>query len=245
MTTEFESSGKPQAETRRDDERASAPPLSVAASSVYLGLGSNVGDREANLREAIERIKRLGLEVVCASSIYETEPVGYADQGWFLNQVIEVKVALDVCLDAGSETEAPDILTPNSEHLPHSQLWVTDLLCALLKVEQELGRERTIANGPRVIDIDILICGEMDGVFCNTRLAKGGPKVGMAGTPNLINPHIILPHPRMHERRFVLEPLSEIAPDLMHPRLKKSCRELLAALADPSRVRLYKRGEPV
>jgi 2-amino-4-hydroxy-6-hydroxymethyldihydropteridine diphosphokinase len=101
-----------------------------------------------------------------------------------------------------------------------------------------MGRKRTIANGPRVIDIDILIYGEMEAAFYITRSAKGDTKSEMTDTSSLI-----LPHPRMHERRFVLEPLSEIAPDLMHPRLKKSCRELLAALADSSKVRIYKRGE--
>ena len=156
-----------------------------SSSSVYLGLGSNLGDREANLREAIERIKRLGLEVVRASSIYETEPVGYTDQPRFLNQVIEVNL--------------------------DSQFRVSDLLHAVLKIERDMGRKRTIPNGPRVIDIDILIYGEVE----------------IADPPQLI-----LPHPRMHERRFVLEPLSEIAPDLMHPRLKKTCRELLDALEE-------------
>jgi 2-amino-4-hydroxy-6-hydroxymethyldihydropteridine diphosphokinase len=154
-----------------------------SSSSVYLGLGSNLGDREANLREAIERIRRLGLEVIRASSVYETEPVGYTDQPRFLNQVIEVNL--------------------------DSQFRVSDLLHAVLKIERDMGRERTIPNGPRVIDIDILIYGEVE----------------IADPPQLI-----LPHPRMHERRFVLEPLSEIAPDLTHPRLKKTCRELLAAL---------------
>ena len=167
MTTEDQSSGS-----------GDQPP-----STVYLGLGSNLGDRKANLCEAVERIKRLGLEVVRASSIYETEPVGYADQPWFLNQVIEVNL--------------------------DSQFRVNDLLRALLEIERDMGRERTIPNGPRVIDIAILIYGDVE-----------------IEDP----PQLVLPHPRMQERRFVLEPLSEIAPDLMHPRLKKTCRELLAAL---------------
>src|SRR5215216_779587 len=160
ITCEGEMTTKDQASESKDQ-----PP-----STLYLGLGSNLGDREANLREAIERIRGLGLEVIRASSIYETEPVGYADQPWFLNQVIEVNL--------------------------DSQFSVSDLLRALLEIEREMGRERTIANGPRVIDIDILIYGEVE----------------IADPPRLI-----LPHPRMHERRFVLEPLSEIAPDLIHP----------------------------
>ena len=174
------------------------------ARSVYLGLGTNIGDREANLQEAIERIKGLGLEIIRASSIYETEPVGYHDQPWFLNQVIEANMALD---------------------------WqILSLLKALQNIEREMGRVRTIVNGPRVIDIDILFYGEYVGCFFEE---------GSTATAHARTPILTIPHPRLHLRRFVLAPLCEIAPDLVHPELKKSCSELLAALDDPSIVRVY------
>ncbi|HST20735.1 MAG TPA: 2-amino-4-hydroxy-6-hydroxymethyldihydropteridine diphosphokinase [Blastocatellia bacterium] len=175
--------------------------------SVYLGLGTNIGDREANLQEAIERIKGLGLEIIRASSIYETEPVGYHDQPWFLNQVIEANV-----LD-----------------------WqILSLLKALQNIEREMGRTRTIPNGPRVIDIDILLYDDYVGFFTNTWSAEDNPQIAYASGVILE-----LPHPRLHLRRFVLAPLCEIAPDLVHPQLKKSCSELLAELDDPSIVRVY------
>ena len=178
------------------------------ARSVYLGLGTNIGDREANLQEAIERIKGLGLEIIRASSIYETEPVGYQDQPWFLNQVIEANMALD---------------------------WqILSLLTALQTIEREMGRRRTILNGPRVIDIDILLYGEYVGFFTETWSAENAPEIAHTGATILE-----LPHPRLHLRRFVLAPLCEIASDLVHPELKKSCSELLAALDDPSTVRVY------
>ena len=165
--------------------------------AVYVGLGSNVGDRLANLRDAFERIRKLNLEITKESSVYETEPVGYAEQPWFLNQVIEAKIR-----------------GPSSE-LQLANRAETFLL-DMLEIENAMGRERTFANGPRVIDLDLLFFGEA--------AIKDGRK-------------ITLPHPRMHERRFVLEPLCEIAPDLVHPILKKTCRELLARIDDPSRVR--------
>jgi 2-amino-4-hydroxy-6-hydroxymethyldihydropteridine diphosphokinase len=182
--------------------------------SVYLGLGTNLGDRESNLNEAINRIKLLGLEVVRASSIYETEPVGYTPQPWFLNQVVELRVDADVRFES----------------------WPRDLLGALLDIEREMGRERDIVNGPRVIDIDILLCDDEVGFFAGEQSGKEGTHRSIAVAP----PFLTLPHPRMHERRFVLEPLAEIAPDLVHPLLKKSCRELLDSLDDSSTVRLYK-----
>jgi 2-amino-4-hydroxy-6-hydroxymethyldihydropteridine diphosphokinase len=157
---------------------------------VFLGLGTNLGDRLRNLREARERIQSLGLKITGASSIYETEPVGYDLQPWFLNQVIEVAVVARVF-----EAE--------------------DLLEALLRIEAEMGRERE--RGPRVIDIDLLMFGQS--VFSKTE--------------------IIVPHPRMHLRRFVLEPLCEIAPDLRHPSFERTVREMLVTLDDDSIVRLY------
>lgn len=159
----------------------------------FVGLGSNLGDRAANLAEALQRLSRRGIEVLRASSVYETEPVDYPDQPWFLNQVAEID---------------------------HGALDPRALLKSLLEIEREMGRQRTIAAGPRVIDIDLLLCGSL--------IVNGG------GVGDLI-----LPHPRLHLRRFVLEPLCELASDLVHPVLGKTCAELLREVQSTARVRLY------
>ena len=99
---------------------------------IYLSLGSNIGDRQANLRKAVERLELLDVHVLRASRIYETEPVDYVDQAWFLNQVVEAETAL----------------------------FPTQLLTRTARVERELGRTRTIPKGPRTLDIDILFYGE-------------------------------------------------------------------------------------
>jgi 2-amino-4-hydroxy-6-hydroxymethyldihydropteridine diphosphokinase len=197
--------------------------------AVYLGLGSNIGDREANLREAIARIEMLGLEVAHESSIYETEPVGLADQPWFLNQVIETKIPAGLTSEHGPVLGDPEtIATVQAEAL----------LSELLKIEHEMGRERTIANGPRVIDIDLLLFGNM--IIGHSKEDIAHSKEVEEGLS--INPTgIVVPHPRMHQRRFVLDPLCEIAPELVHPVLKRTCREMLALLEVDSVVRLYNR----
>jgi 2-amino-4-hydroxy-6-hydroxymethyldihydropteridine diphosphokinase len=151
----------------------------AAAKLVYLALGSNIGDREANLRAAIERLSANGIDVLRTSPIYETEPVDYTDQRWFLNLVVEASTAL----------------------LP------MQLLARTSRIERELGRVRSIAKGPRTIDIDILLYGRS--VIRSLRLE--------------------VPHPRMAERRFVLAPLADLAPDLRHPATGRSIREMLDA----------------
>jgi 2-amino-4-hydroxy-6-hydroxymethyldihydropteridine diphosphokinase len=141
----------------------------------YLSLGSNLGDREANLTRAVDGLRELG-QVAAVSSFYETEPVELVDQPWFLNCAI----ALDTAL------------TP------------FELLPAILTLEQDMGRQRTRKKGPRTIDIDILLAAD-----------------AVVDTPELT-----VPHPAMHERQFVLEPLAEIAPDALHPRTGKKISQL-------------------
>lgn len=153
---------------------------------VYLSLGSNVGDREAQLRGAIARLAPLG-RVLASSSFYETEPVEFTSQPWFLNSAVAIETSLE----------------------PQS------LMTALLAIEREMGRQRTERKGPRTMDIDILLYGEAI----------------------VQDPDLAIPHPAMHQRRFVLEPLAEIAPDAKHPILKNTIRELLDALPEGQTVR--------
>jgi len=182
---------------------------------VFLALGSNLGDREANLCEAVAQIARLVLEINRKSSIYETEPVGFADQRWFLNQVISA--------------DLPAILSLNDDRVVGR---ATSFLTKLHEIETEMGRERHIANGPRTIDIDLLLFG--DAIIGYSRDDT---------TQTLVEARIVVPHPRMHERRFVLEPLCEIAPEVVHPVLNKTCKQMLASLQDDSVVRRYAENE--
>jgi 2-amino-4-hydroxy-6-hydroxymethyldihydropteridine diphosphokinase len=155
---------------------------------VYLSLGSNMGDREAHLREASARLQTVG-SVVSVSSFYETEPVEFTDQAWFLN-----------CAVALETTETPE-----------------QVMAAVLNIEQEMGRQRIQKKGPRIIDIDILL-------FSNIVTDS---------------PELTIPHPAMHQRRFVLQPLAEIAPAVRHPLSKKTVREMLGGLPDGQAVRKH------
>jgi 2-amino-4-hydroxy-6-hydroxymethyldihydropteridine diphosphokinase len=142
---------------------------------VYLSIGSNLGDRAANLATAVERLSKLG-EVKAVSSFYETEPVDYTAQPWFVNCAVAL------------ETE----------------LMPRQFLARLQSIERGMGRRRTHGKGPRLIDLDILLFGN-----------------------NIVDlPGLVIPHPEMHERRFVLEPLAEIAADIRHPVFKKTMRQL-------------------
>ncbi|HKY04978.1 MAG TPA: 2-amino-4-hydroxy-6-hydroxymethyldihydropteridine diphosphokinase [Blastocatellia bacterium] len=180
---------------------------------VYIALGTNLGDREANLRQARASIEALGLRITRASSIYETEPVGYSDQPWFFNQVIE------------AEFEDDRATEPYKSAL--------GLLDSLLRVEDRMGRERGIANGPRLIDLDLLMFGDLTISVIESLRPGASSKNGMAIS-------LDLPHPRMHLRRFVLEPMCEIAPLVFHPVERKTVAELLSRLKDESVVRRVK-----
>ena len=153
---------------------------------VYLSLGSNIGNREGNLRKAVERLAAQEIRVLHTSRIYETEPVDYKEQAWFLNQVVEAETAL----------------------------FPMQLLTRIGRVERELGRRRTVRNGPRTIDIDILFYG-----LATVETAR-----------------LEIPHPRIAQRRFVLAPLAELAPDLRHPVTHRSVRQMLES-APPAVVR--------
>lgn len=145
--------------------------------TVYLSLGTNMGDKKKNLLEAIEKIGKLeNTKVTSQSTILETEPFGYTEQDMFLNACIEIKT----------------LFTPQ------------ELLEKLLGIELEMGRVRTIKWGPRIIDIDILFFD--DEIIQDKNLA--------------------VPHPWISERMFVLEPLCEIAPNLIHPLERKSVATL-------------------
>lgn len=154
---------------------------------VYLALGSNLGNRLANLKEAIAALPPQ-MEVKARSSVYETQPWGYEDQEKFLNQAVRVETYLK-----------PE-----------------PLLKHLKRLEVALGRKPTFQNGPRLIDIDILFYDDLV----------------------LYSPALMIPHPHMHERGFVLVPLMDIASDLVHPVRKKTIREL-ALFADVSGVRKF------
>ena len=190
--------------------------------AVYLGLGSNIGDREAYLSEAIARIIALGVEVKTQSSIYETEPVGFADQPWFLNQIIEVRIY------AGVASGRP-VTSPANQ--------AQTLLSELLEIERNMGRKRAMPYGPRVIDIDLLLFGDL--VITQSKEDSKDKDRSIADRCD-----IIVPHPRLHLRRFVLQPLCEIAPNLIHPVLRKTIRDLLLSLEEESEVRIFKQRVP-
>lgn len=164
-------------------------------STAYLGLGSNLGDRAANLLRAVTALIGSDLQVNAASSIYETEPVDIPDQPDFLNMVVAV---------TGRRLEPFSVL--NYFHA----------------TETRLGRQRAVARGARTVDIDLLL---LDDMVIDER--RGGTE-------------LVLPHPRLHLRRFVLAPLAEIAPHLKHPVLGETMSHLLGAVDDSASVRIYR-----
>jgi len=158
--------------------------------TVYLALGSNLGDREKNLRAALEQISKFA-RITRVSSIYETEPWGVKDQPWFLNLVCQAT----------------------------TQLSPVDVLRRAKRIEASMGRSDGIRFGPRPIDVDILLYD---------RVIR-------------LDPALTIPHPRLHERAFVLVPLAEIAPTAVHPRLRATIRRLLADLQSTEEVKLYRK----
>ena len=165
----------------------------MASESVFILLGSNLGNRQLLVNQACEKIGERCGEIVAKSRLYESEPWGFKAEHWFLNQVVEIKTSL-----------SPD-----------------DLMDTLLAIEKELGRDRTTPHEgyvSRPIDLDILYWGK-----------------------DLIveKQHVIVPHPRLHQRRFTLLPLCDVAPDYIHPILKKTNRQLLDECQDTGIVKTF------
>ena len=156
---------------------------------IYLSLGSNLGDRAANLERAVESLSGIGVRALRRSATYETEPVDFLEQPWFLNCVVEAETSLGP----------------------------RQLLEALQSIERKLGSSKLVPRGPRIIDLDVLFCGTIE-------IQEAGMEI---------------PHPRLAERRFVLVPLAELAPEFRHPALHKTAAELLAATKDRSSVRIW------
>lgn len=154
----------------------------------YVGLGSNMGDRAGNLLLAVRGMMNAGLSVSCLSNIYETEAVDILEQPAFLNMVAEL---------SGVRLPTPE-----------------QLMARLLRIEYAMGRRRTVPKGPRLIDLDLLLYGDVE------RRTE----------------FLTLPHPRLHLRRFVLTPLAELAPHFTHPTLGQTIEELLAHVSDGSKV---------
>jgi 2-amino-4-hydroxy-6-hydroxymethyldihydropteridine diphosphokinase len=154
--------------------------------TAFLGLGSNIGDRQVNLRDAVERLASDEIRVLRRSSLYESAPQELLEQPWFLNAVVEVE----------------------------TNLFPMQLLARLREIERAMGRRHVTPKGPRNIDLDILFYGRS--VIATAELE--------------------VPHPRIAQRRFVLEPLAEIAPDFRHPVTGKTAMEMLATV-EPQGVR--------
>lgn len=150
--------------------------------NVFLSLGSNIGEREAQLLQAVQRLEAAGVLVVRTSSVYETEPQDLREQPWFLNLVLEVETSLSP----------------------------VQLLDRIQAIEESVGRKRDVLKGPRSIDIDILLYGDC-----------------VVETEDLQ-----IPHPRLAKRRFVLEPLAELVPDLRYPQSNRTMRDLLRDVQD-------------
>jgi len=165
--------------------------MTVERATVYIGVGSNLGNKLRNCRHSLQRINQLPeCEVTACSDIFKTEPEGVTGQEWYANCVAEMKTR-------------------------HSPL---QLLKDLLAIEYDMGRVRTKRWEPRVIDLDILLFGRAI----------------------MESNSLTIPHPLLHKRRFVLEPLVQLAPDLVHPVLDLTIRQLLNGLPTGSSVEVLK-----
>lgn len=156
---------------------------------VYLGLGSNIGDKEGYLTKAVRLLSEL-YQIKKTSHLYLTEPVGGIKQEWFLNCVVEIETECD----------------PKR------------LLSSLHSIERQCGRKKTVKNGPRTLDIDILFYGD--------QIIKIKA--------------LVVPHPQLHERLFVLRPMMDLNPSFIHPLLKKSIQEIIESHPWTKKVTLYK-----
>ena len=155
---------------------------------VFVAIGSNLGEREAQVAFAVEALRATeGIAVVALSPVYETDPVGPPPQGTYLNAVVALRTAL-----------APRAL-----------------LERLLAIEALAGRERGVRNAARRLDLDLLL----------------------HGSRVIDEPGLVVPHPRLHERAFALEPLCDLAPDLVHPVLGQTIADLAHRVRDPAAVR--------
>ncbi len=155
--------------------------------TVYVGLGSNLGDRAGNLLLTVRGLMEAGLHVERLSAIYETTPLGVSDHDNYLNMVAEITLTN---------------ITPSQ------------ILARMIRLEYLLGRRHKFLQAPRTADIDLLFYGDLE---IDTEFLK-------------------VPHPRLHERKFVLVPLAEIAPHAVHPVLKKTVTEILGEVDDQSEV---------
>lgn len=154
-------------------------PANTAGNKVFIALGTNLGNREKNLQTALTEITTFS-RIINKSSIYETEPYGYKKQNDFLNMAIEIETGLSP----------------------------VELIIRLQEIEHKMGKNREIKNGPRLIDLDILLYNQ----------------------EIISQPNLKIPHPHMHERNFVLTPLAEISEKTLHPTLKKDIKSLLKNL---------------
>ncbi len=179
----------PKSQKKRLLKRSEEPSVHSSQNQhvAYIGIGSNLGDKVGHCQRAISEILKVNRHrLLGQSSLYQTQPIGYTSQDWFVNGVIKIETDLEP----------------------------KDLLRTLKEVERKLGRVETFRWGPRLIDLDIL--------FFDKRKIK--------------TEELKIPHPLAHERRFVLVPLAEIDPDLIHPVLKKTAQELLEGLGQDQGV---------
>lgn len=164
--------------------------METQTTTAYIGLGSNLENRAGNLLLAVRGLLEASLQIYRLSAIYETEPVGVANQNNFLNMVAEVRVSN---------------ITPEQ------------MMARMLRIEYLLGRRDKFLQMPRTVDLDLLFYGNL----------------------RQHTDFLTLPHPRLHERKFVLVPMAEIAPTFFHPVQQKTIEELLASVKDETKVRRW------